>query len=176
MLIHQFLNTISVLLKSMQPNSLEVPSSLFAPWNSNLPTANLLSPLIFVDQWTWLLEKWKIALQSFPLNLTRQGAFGRLVRTTIGVAVARLYSFAENNEQDELDEKLFQALQMGFYFGMAYALVDGFQDDQHGKEQFDINPWLIDMERILSGEVLDRTSLPQLPVTFSLARDLLQSD
>ena len=152
----------------MQPNSLEVPSSLFAPWNSNLPTANLLSPLIFVDQWTWLLEKWKIALQSFPLNLTRQGAFGRLVRTTIGVAVARLYSFAENNEHDELDEKLFQALQMGFYFGMAYALVDGFQDDQHGKEQFDINPWLIDMERILSGEALDRASLPQLPVTSLL--------
>lgn len=125
----------------------------------------LLSPVDYPDQWTWLIEKWKQALQRFPQSLIRQGAFGRLVRTTIGNGIARLYRFAENDETEQLDEKLFQALQIGFYFGVAYALVDGFQDQQNKLESIDVNRWLIEIERILSGEKIELTALPQLPIT-----------
>ena len=125
--------------------------------------------MLFIDEWTWLIGKWKNALQTFPINLTKHGAFGRLVRTTIGVGVVRLYGFAENNEFDDLDRKFFQALQMGYYHGVAYALVDGLQDTQNeGEHHVDINPWLIEMENILTGQQFDSASLLQLPVTTLL--------
>ncbi|CAF2828653.1 unnamed protein product [Rotaria sp. Silwood2] len=170
LLIHMFLNTISILIHSVKSDTPEISSSLFSQFDSNLSSENILSPIIHIDQWTWLVEKWKIALQTFPINLTKHGAFGRLVRTTIGVGVARLYGFAENNEHDELDKKLFQALQMGFYYGVAYALVDGLQDNQNEQQQhhIDIDKWLIEMERILCGHKLDRNSLPKLPITSLL--------
>jgi geranylgeranyl pyrophosphate synthase len=58
---------------------------------------------------------------------------------------------------------------MGFYYGVAYALVDGLQDTQNEQQQsLDTDKWLIEMERILSGHKLDSTSLPQLPVTSLL--------
>jgi geranylgeranyl pyrophosphate synthase len=163
-----FLNTISVLIHSIKSDSPQVSIPLFSQFNSDLSSDNILSPIVYIDQWTWLIEKWKIALQTFPISLTKQGAFGRLVRTTIGVGIARLYGFAENNEHDELDKKFFQALQMGFYYGVAYALVDGLQDHQNEQHHIDIDKWLIEMERILCGHKLDQTSLPQLPVTSLL--------
>ncbi|CAF1146854.1 unnamed protein product [Rotaria sp. Silwood1] len=148
----------------------EISLSIFSQFDSDLSCENILSPTIHIDQWTWLIEKWKIALQTFPINLTKHGAFGRLVRTTIGVGVARLYGFAENNEHDELDKKFFQALQMGFYYGVAYALVDGLQDNQNEQQQqnIDMDKWLIEMERILCGHKLDQQSLPKLPITSLL--------
>ena len=160
-----FLNTISILVHSIKSESTGTALSLFSQFNSELPSNEILSPLIYIDQWTWLIEKWKVALQTFPISLTKQGAFGRLVRTTIGVGIARLYGFAENNEQEDLDTKFFQALQMGFYYGVAYALVDGLQDSQNEEQQVDVDKWLIEMERILSGQKFDPISLPQLPVT-----------
>ncbi len=127
---------MSLLIYLLKANSSESfsPSSLFAPFNSDLSDEKILSPLIYIDEWTWLLEKWKRALEIFPIHLTNQGAFSRLVRTTIGVGVSRLYGFAIHNEQEELDQKIFQALQMGFYYGIAYALVDGLQDNQNDKQ------------------------------------------
>ncbi|CAF3455107.1 unnamed protein product [Rotaria sp. Silwood1] len=163
-----FLNTISLLIYLLKTDSSESfsPSSLFSPFNSDLPTGNILSPTIYIDEWTWLLEKWKIALETLPISLTNQGAFGRLVRTTIGVGISRLFSFTINNEQDELDKKVFQALQMGFYYGIAYALVDGLQDNQnHQQKQFDVDKWLEKAEHILCGDQLNTSSLPQLPIT-----------
>jgi geranylgeranyl pyrophosphate synthase len=162
-----FLNTISILIHSIKSDSSQISSPLFSQFNSDLSSENILSPIIYIDQWTWLIEKWKIALQTFPIHLTKNGAFGRLVRTTIGVGIARLYGFAENNEHEDLDKKFFQALQMGFYYGVAYALVDGLQDNQN-EQHIDIDKWLIEMERVLCGHKLDQTSLPQLPVTSLL--------
>jgi geranylgeranyl pyrophosphate synthase len=159
-----FINTISIFIQSNKSNSTEI----FLPLFSQLPSENILSPIIYIDQWTWLIEKWKIALQTFPINLTKQGAFGRLVRTTIGIGIARLYGFAENNEREDLDKKFFQALQMGYYYGVAYALVDGLQDNQNEQKHIDINQWLTKMEDILSGEKLDSTILPESPVTSLL--------
>ncbi|CAF2749952.1 unnamed protein product [Rotaria sp. Silwood2] len=163
-----FLNTISLLIYLLKANSSESfsPSSLFSPFNSDLPKGYILSPTIYIDEWTWILEKWKTALETLPISLTNQGAFSRLVRTTIGVGVSRLFSFTINNEQDELDEKVFQALQMGFYYGIAYALVDGLQDNQnHQQEHFDVDKWLEKAEHILCGAQLNTSSLPQLPIT-----------
>ncbi|CAF3362203.1 unnamed protein product [Rotaria socialis] len=163
-----FLNTVSLLIYLLKADVSESlsPSSLFCPFNSDLPTGYILSPSIHIDEWTWLLEKWKIALQTFPIELTNQGAFSRLVRTTIGVGISRLFSFTINNEQERLEEKLFQALQMGFYYGIAYALVDGLQDNQsHHQEQFNFDQWLEKAERILCGEQLNASTLPQLPIT-----------
>ncbi|CAF4746489.1 unnamed protein product, partial [Rotaria sp. Silwood2] len=94
------------------------------------------SPKSNVDQWTWLLEKWRDSLRTFPIILTEVGAFTRLLRTTIGMGIARLFSFAEtivtNNQILDLavmNEQLFHALQTGFYFGVAYAIVDCIQDE-----------------------------------------------
>ncbi|CAF1151866.1 unnamed protein product [Rotaria sordida] len=166
--IHMFLNTISqlvYLLKATNSSEFFSPLSLFNPFNSDLPKEYILSPTIYIDEWTWLLEKWKISLETLPINLTNQGAFSRLVRTTIGVGISRLFSFTINNEQDELDKKLFQALQMGFYYGIAYALVDGLQDNQnHQQKQFDVDKWLEKAEDILCGDQLNTSSLPQLPI------------
>ncbi|CAF1291109.1 unnamed protein product [Adineta steineri] len=170
-LIHMFLNTISLLINSIKSDkSQEIILSSITEIDTDLTSENILSPIIYIDQWTWLLEKWKIALQTFPINLTKYGAFGRLIRTTIGVGIARLYGFAENNEYEDLNRKFFQALQMGFYYGIAYALVDGLQDTQNEQQQqhIDVDKWLIEMERILCGAKLDPTLLPQLPITSLL--------
>ncbi|CAM4854131.1 unnamed protein product [Rotaria socialis] len=163
-LIHMFLNTISLLIHSIQSDTPETSLFQLSEFNSDLPSNKILSPTIYIDEWTWLLEKWKIALQTFPINLTKNGAFGRLIRTTIGVGVARLYGFAENNEYDELDNKFFRALQMGFYYGVAYVLVDGLQDNQ-SEQHIDMDRWLIEMEHILCGQRFDQISLPQIPIT-----------
>lgn len=162
-----FLNTISILVNSLKSASIDESFLLISDFDSKLTKDQILSPIIYIDQWTWLIEKWKTTLQIFPINLTENGAFGRLVRTTIGVGIARLYGFAENNEQDDLDRKFFQALQMGFYYGVAYASVDGLQDTLSEQEQnhIDIDKWLIEMEKILAGQQFDSKSLPQMPLT-----------
>ena len=166
-MINRLLNSLSILIHLIRSNSTEPSNSSLFRLNSDVLTDNILSPLVHIEQWTWLIEKWKNALQTLPINLTKHGAFGRLVRTTIGVGIARLYSFAESNESEDLDRKFFQGLQMGYYYGVAYALVDGLQDTHNEQEEklVDIDPWLIEMENILSGKQLDPKSLPQLPVT-----------
>lgn len=166
--IHMFLNTISLLVRLLttDPSQSLLPTSLFCPFHSNLPTKCILSPSIYIDEWTWLLAKWKMVLQIFPIEITNQGGFSRLVRTTIGVGISKLFSCVINNEQDRLDETFFQALQMGFYYGIAYALVDDLQDHQsHQQEHINVDDWLKKAERILCGESLDPSSLPQLPIT-----------
>lgn len=147
------------------------------------------------DQWTWLLEKWRDALRTFPIMLTKIGAFGRLLRTTIGIGIARIYYFAElmvhSNETLDvkvIDEQVFHALQMGFYFGIAYAIVDCIQDEIRNVDQIPLhhlaalnirkedhstctNPvemldqWLLIMEELLRGGEYNRNDLPKTPLT-----------
>ncbi|CAF3686574.1 unnamed protein product [Rotaria sp. Silwood1] len=166
--------------------------------NSSLIKLNnddLFSPKLNIDQWTWLFEKWRDALRTFPMMLTKVGAFGRLLRTTLGVGIARLFSFAEtivNNNQilDSvfMNEELFRALQMGFYFGIAYAIVDCVQDEiqnsnnissQHfavlNIEQNEngrlltlveiLDKWILIMENLLSGGEFNRKEIPKTPLT-----------
>ena len=171
MLIHKFLNTISLLsyLFKSKSSGASLSVSLFGAFGVDLSNENILSPSIYIDEWTWLLEKWKMALETFPINLTNNGAFGRLVRTTIGVGIARLYGFVINNEQDENDRKLFHALQLGFYYGITYALVDGLQDSQaHQENPIDIDKWLEKAEHVLCGDQFDPSSVPQLPISSLL--------
>ncbi|CAF5029168.1 unnamed protein product, partial [Rotaria socialis] len=63
---------------------------------------NFFLPKFNIDQWTWLLEKWRDALRTFPIVLTQVGGFSRLLRTTIGIGIARIFNFSEtiinNNE------------------------------------------------------------------------------
>ncbi|CAF4248226.1 unnamed protein product [Rotaria sp. Silwood2] len=156
---------------------------------------DLFSPKLNIDQWTWLLEKWRDALRTFPMMLTKVGAFGRLLRTTIGVGIARLFNFAEtmvsNNQILDLllmNEQLFRALQIGFYFGIAYAIVDCIQDEiqnsntissQHLAffkiEEYEnerlltpveiVDKWLLIMEDLLSGGEFNRKEIPKTPLT-----------
>lgn len=159
-----------------------------------LENEDLFSPQQNIDQWTWLLEKWQDALRTLPIVFTEVGAFGRLIRTTIGVAIARMFALAETmvvREQalplDYLNEQIFYALQLGFYFGVAYAFVDSVQDeiqtieknpnhylfslferykDEQSKSATEIvDQWLSIMEGVLCGKPLDRKSIPKLPLT-----------
>lgn len=160
-----------------------------------LPDDRLLSPKLNIDQWTWLLEKWRDALRTLPILLTEVGAFTRLLRTTIGIAIAHLYTFAERMIESKqpldltlMNEELFRSLQIGFYFGVAYAVVDCAQDEIRNVEQSALNhlgtfllgkrtdersftaielvdQWLGTMERVLSGEELDRKAIPKTPLT-----------
>ncbi|CAF4350576.1 unnamed protein product, partial [Didymodactylos carnosus] len=181
--IHMFLNSVSLLAQYMKDvndnnniasDEYENISSYLAPTDNSSATI-IMSPDTYIDQWTWLLEKWKEALCTFPIYLTESGSFSRLLRTTIGIGIARLYGFAENNENiAELDVKFFQALQMGYYYGIAYAFVDGLQDEREKEEQdssmtllaySDVDKWLAIMEDVLCGGSFDRTQLPKLSVT-----------
>ena len=208
-LVHLFIKSVSNLMM-MMPRTPDTPvelSSVIATVITNLfsretnssliklDDEHIFSPKLNVDQWTWLLEKWRDALRTFPMFLTEVGAFGRLIRTTIGIGMARLFNFAETiiNNKHSLDlkfmnEQLFHALQMGFYFGIAYAIVDCAQDEirnvdkiplQHLKllhQEKDLNErmltpvemlekWSIIMEKLLCGEEFDRKQIPKTPLT-----------
>ncbi|CAF3640324.1 unnamed protein product [Rotaria sp. Silwood1] len=208
-LIHLFLKSISQLIMMIhieRDDNEEIISiintvigKLFATKeNSSLIKLNnddLFSPKLNIDQWTWLFEKWRDALRTFPMMLTKVGAFGRLLRTTLGVGIACLFSFAETivNNNQKLDsvfvnEELFRALQMGFYFGIAYAIVDCVQDEiqnsnnissQHfavlNIEQNEngrlltlveiLDKWILIMENLLSGGEFNRQEIPKTPLT-----------
>ncbi|UJR12319.1 hypothetical protein I4U23_016496 [Adineta vaga] len=158
---------------------------------------DLLSPESNIDQWTWLIEQWRNALRTLPFLLTKSGAFSRLVRTTIGIGLIYLGKSAETIistdhstiNVDTMNEKLFLSLQIGFYFGIAYAFVDCFQDNinDFDKKSFSsfiplntqdnqiinntndiIDQWLLTMENILCGEEFDRNILPNTPFTTML--------
>ena len=157
---------------------------------------DLFSPHTNVDQWTWLLEQWRDALRTMPMFLTEAGAFSRLVRTTIGIGLIHLGKCAESmlNEHDSpvnvqtMNEQLFAALQTGFYFGIVYAMVDCAQDEIHQLDRMDVQHFLslddkqdhpltceqaVDkyldlMERLLTGEQVDRTHIPTSPFTSML--------
>lgn len=209
-LVHLFIKSLSnfVLLTQETSNEIHPILSTIAMVTTNFVTLkprssfirlddeHLLSPEENVDRWTWLLEKWLDALRTFPIILTEVGAFGRLVRTTIGIGIARLFNFAEtmivNNNQTfdlaYLNEKLFHALQMGFYFGLAYAIVDCVQDEfrnldkksndyltalhfQPNSDDHELTPyelmekWLLIMEKLLCGEEFNRSGIPKTPLT-----------
>ena len=154
---------------------------------------SIFSPKFNVDRWTWLLRKWREVLRTFPIFLTKAGAFTRLLRTTVGIGIARLYHIAEivvkrNRMLDDLstiDDELFHALQLGFYFGVAYAVVDCSQDEIRNLDQHSfqfvtsicgddtdstniverIDRWLLLMEKALIGEHFEREKLPKTPMT-----------
>ncbi|UJR14000.1 hypothetical protein I4U23_001000 [Adineta vaga] len=165
--------------------------------NSTVTKLNddFFAPKVNIDQWTWLIEKWRDALRTFPKILTEVGSFGRLLRTTIGIGIARIFNFSETvvNTKQMLDikvinEQFFHALQMGFYFGIAYAVVDCIQDEirnidkipSHHLEIFKtkyhaqeklltsaeiIEKWTLIMEKLLSGEEFNRNDIPKTPIT-----------
>ncbi|CAF1509439.1 unnamed protein product, partial [Rotaria sp. Silwood1] len=156
---------------------------------------NLFSPKLNIDQWTWLLEKWREALRTFPIILTEVGAFSRLLRTTIGIGIARLFNFAEMMVGSNLvldtafvNEQFFHALQMGFYFGVAYATVDCLQDEIQNSNRITsqhlaalkiesndnerlstpieiLDKWTLIMEELLSGGEFNRKEIPKTPLT-----------
>jgi hypothetical protein len=157
---------------------------------------DLLSPELNIDQWTWLLEQWRDMLRTMPIILTQAGAFSRLVRTTIGIGLMHLGKCAETmvitghqpNNAESMNEQLFCALQIGFYFGIAYAVVDCLQDEVQSLDQirlhhflaFDedknrsltssetVDKWLSITEQWLSGKDFDRNQLPKTPFTSML--------
>ena len=115
-LVHLFLKSISVLMMMMRTSTDDTddPSSTIvtvinqmfsAGTNPSIIKLNddkIFSPKTNVDQWTWLFEKWRESLRTLPIMLTEIGAFARLLRTTIGIGIARLFNFAEtmiNNKQ-----------------------------------------------------------------------------
>jgi len=195
-LVHLFLKSISQFAFLMKVDDVSSPlltilSSQFSDQIDSLIKKypdnhdELFSPKTNVDQWTWLIEKWRDALRTFPILLTNVGAFPRLVRTTIGIGITRIFHFAERivNENQFIDmtiinEQIFQALQMGFYFGIAYAIVDCIQDEIHNVKDYSdliteqrstpvelLDKWLLIMEDLLSGKEYDRNQLPKTPLT-----------
>ncbi|CAF4381123.1 unnamed protein product, partial [Rotaria sp. Silwood2] len=208
-LIHLFFKSISQLITMIQTtsdNNEEILSiintvigKLFSTKeNSSIIKLNnddLFSPKLNIDQWTWLLEKWRDALRTFPIILTEVGAFARLLRTTFGVGIARLFNFAEtivcNNQILDsvvMNEQLFHALQMGFYFGVAYAIVDCTLDEIHNLDEISsqqvavlkieanengrlltpieiLDKWLLIIEELLSGGEFNRKEIPKTPLT-----------
>ncbi|CAF3956765.1 unnamed protein product [Rotaria sordida] len=208
-LVHLFIKSILhliIMMRAKSDNNEEIPSIIKLVFgdvfsteiNSSIIKLNnddLFSPKLNIDQWTWLLEKWHDALRTFPILLTEVGAFGRLLRTTIGIGIARLFNFAEtiidNNQMLDLafmNEQLFQALQMGFYFGIAYGIVDCLQDEiQNSKknpaqhlELFKtetnenenltkpveiLDKWTLIMEELLRGGEFNRNEIPKTPWT-----------
>jgi hypothetical protein len=208
--VHLFIKSVSYLMmmmmKSTSDNTDEISSviktlvkNLFSTGlNSSiikLKDEELFSAMLNIDQWTWLLEKWRGALRTFPMILTEVGSFGRLLRTTIGIGIARIFNFSETiiNKKQMLDltfmnQQLFHALQMGFYFGIAYAVVDCVQDeiqnlgkipshyfavfnaDKNQNERLltpieIMDKWLLIMEQSLSGGEFNRKDIPKTPLT-----------
>lgn len=201
-LVHLFLKSISQLALLMKVN--EISSSIMIILSNQFADQTdafvkkypdnddeLFSPKTNVDQWTWILEKWRDALRTFPILLTNVGAFARLVRTTIGIGIARIFYFAEKIVREDqlismsiINEQIFQALQMGFYFGIAYAIVDCIQDEIRNIKEFStenlrllnisdkqmtpvevLDKWLLIMEDLLSGKDYDRNQIPKTPLT-----------
>lgn len=208
-LVHTFIKSVSRLIILMRTSVDETDEMLstilsvvcnisFGEIHSSIVKVNeedFFSPKDHVDQWTWLLEKWRDTLRTFPIFLTQVGSFARLLRTTIGIGIARIYHFAElmvNTNQvldvKYINEHLFHALQMGFYFGVAYAIVDCVQDEIRNAKHIPlqqiaalnirkddgtsstspadmIDQWLLIMEGLLSGGEYDRKQLPKTPLT-----------
>lgn len=187
-------DTNEVIISSMP----QISSLFFADDDASLIKLNydLFSPKSNVDEWTWLLEQWRDVLRTMPLALTQAGVFSRVVRTTIGIGLMHLGKCAETmvdtghitTSADAMNEQLFHALQIGFYFGIAYAAVDCFQDEIHDTNRTPLhsflasNPdkthpltvsetvdqWLAAMEKSLSGHDFDRSQLPKTSITSML--------
>jgi len=205
-LLHMFLKSIFTFFALLAPNTKDViiasmpqiSSLLFVDDDTSILKLNfaLFSPESNIDQWTWLLEQWRDVLRTMPLMLTQKGIFSRVVRTTIGIGLMFLGQCAETMVNKGhftmnaafMNEQLFHALQIGFYFGIAYAIVDCLQDEIHDIDQtplrhfLDFNSdknhpltvsetidrWLSTMEQLLSGHDFDRSQLPKTPFTTML--------
>jgi hypothetical protein len=205
-LLHSFLKSAFTFFALLAPNTNDViiasmpqiSSLFFADDDTSMIKLNfdLFSPESNIDQWTWLLEQWRDVLRTMPLMLTRTGAFSRVIRTTIGIGLMHLGKCAETMvntdhfmmDADIMNEQLFNALQIGFYFGIAYAVVDCFQDEIHDIDRTplrhflafnsdknhpltvseNIDRWLSTMEQLLSGHDFDRSQLPKTPITTML--------
>jgi hypothetical protein len=205
-LLHSFLKSVFSLFALLTTNTKDViiasmpqiSSLFFIDDDTSIIKLNfaLFSPESNIDQWTWLLEQWRDVLRTMPLTLTQTGVFSRVVRTTIGIGLMHLGKCAEtmvNTGQFTMNvgimnEQLFHALQIGFYFGIAYAVVDCLQDEIHDIDRTPlrhflafnsdknhpltvsetIDRWLSTMEQLLSGHDFDRSQLPKTPVTTLL--------
>jgi hypothetical protein len=205
-LLHLFLKSVAMLFTSMTTSAKDhvissiskIISLYFFEHDSSIMKLNidLFSPESNVDQWTWLLEQWRDILRTMPMILTQAGSFSRLVRTTIGIGLMHLGKCAETMattgclpmNTELMNEQLFCALQTGFYFGVAYAVVDCLQDEIHNLSNMRLHHFLtfdtdknhplkpnetVDkclhvMEQLLSGEDFDRSQLPKTPFTSML--------
>ena len=205
-LLHLFLKSVGMLFTSLTTTSKDhitisiskIGSLFFFDHDPSIIklSNDLFSPEANIDRWTWLLEQWRDILRSLPMIFTQAGAFSRLVRTTIGIGLIHLGKCAETmvttgrapGNTESMDEQLFSALQTGFYFGIAYAVVDCLQDEIHNLDKIPLNPslnfssdktnsltpteavdkWINVMEQLLSGADFDRSKLPKNPFTTML--------
>jgi len=208
-LLHLFLKSTAILFTLLKTNTNDniissiskIASFFFFNDDDQLIhklNIDLFSPEYYIDQWTWLLEKWKDILRTMPIIFTQAGAFSRLVRTTIGIGLMYLGKQSEilitNNyltiNNDLINQQLFYALQIGFYFGIAYAIVDCLQDEIHNLDSIHlhhflnsnlnqnqnlksneiIDKWLLIMEQLLNGNKNDfnQNQLPKTPFTTML--------
>lgn len=205
-LLHLFLQSVVMLFTALATptdddliNSISKISSLF--FSDHDPSIIKLNGDLFslesnIDRWTWLLEQWRDALRTMPMMFTQAGAFSRLVRTTIGIGLIHLGKCAElmvttdnfSMNMQLMDEQLFGALQIGFYFGVAYAIVDCLQDEIHNLDHTPlhhflllgdnkehvlspsetVDEWVSRMEQLLSGKDFDQSQLPKTPLTSML--------
>ncbi|CAM4921997.1 unnamed protein product [Rotaria socialis] len=205
-LLNSFLKSIVILFAYLTAGSndsiMSVISKIDSLWlfdyDSSVMKMNidLFSPESNIDQWTWLLERWRDTLRTMPIILTRAGAFSRVVRTTIGIGLVHLGKCAETMVTTEctsmstelMNEQIFHALQTGFYFGVAYGIVDCLQDEKHILDNVPLHQFLIFdnensqtltssktidkclslMEELLSGTEFDRSQLPDYPFASML--------
>lgn len=205
-LLHLFLKSVAMLFTALttttEDNLLQsiskIGSLFFSDNDLSIIKLNsdLFSPESNVDRWTWLLEQWRDVLRTMPMMFTQAGAFSRLVRTTVGIGLMHLGKYAEMmvttdcfpTNSESMDEQLFRALQIGFYFGIIYAVVDCLQDEIHNLDHTAIrhflllgddkqrklpptevvDQWLQVMEQLLSGQDFDRSQLPKTPLTSLL--------
>ncbi|CAM4952532.1 unnamed protein product [Rotaria socialis] len=205
-LLHSFLKSIVILFACLTAGSNDsiisviskIDSLCLFDYDSSVMKMNidLFSPESNIDQWTWLLERWHDTLRTMPILLTRAGAFSRVVRTTIGIGLVHLGKCAEMMVTTEctsmstelLNEQLFHALQTGFYFGVAYGIVDCLQVEKHILDNVPLDQFLIfdnknsqtltssktidkclsRMEQLLSGTDFDRSQLPDNPFASML--------
>ena len=205
-LLHSFLESVVMLFTALATtteddliSSISKIGSLF--FSDHDPSiiklnGNLFSLESNIDRWTWLLEQWRDVLRTMPMMFTQASAFSRLVRTTIGIGLIHLGKCAELMVTTDnfplniqlMDEQLFGALQIGFYFGVAYAVVDCLQDEIHNldciplhhflllgdnKEHIlspseTVDQWVHRMEQLLIGKDFNQSQLPETPLTSLL--------
>ena len=205
-LLHLFLKSVAMLFTALvtttEDNLLQsiskIDSLFFSDDDPSIIKLNhdLFSPESNVDRWTWLLEQWRDVLRTMPMIFTQAGAFSHVVRTTIGIGLMHLGKYAETmvttgcfpTTSESMDEQLFYALQTGFYFGIAYAVVDCLRDEIHNLDHLPlhrfillgdgeqrilpptaiVDRWLEMMEQILSGKTFHPSQLSKTPFSSML--------
>jgi len=110
----------------------------------------------------FLSAKFADLIRVSPVELLEDGGLSKVLKVVVGVVFYSMSCLSGTCSEEEINEIIFRAVKIGFYWGITYPLVDNLYDSIKMRDQVDLEEFNTLINRGILGEDVSN-SLPNSP-------------